>query len=45
MTITLLFGSNLLSKLGLRDPDVFLDKVCIHQTNEEVKQQGISKLG
>eukprot|EP00405_Crypthecodinium_cohnii_P037330 CAMPEP_0206540216 /NCGR_PEP_ID=MMETSP0325_2-20121206/8860_1 /ASSEMBLY_ACC=CAM_ASM_000347 /TAXON_ID=2866 /ORGANISM="Crypthecodinium cohnii, Strain Seligo" /LENGTH=408 /DNA_ID=CAMNT_0054037871 /DNA_START=324 /DNA_END=1551 /DNA_ORIENTATION=- len=45
MALALLFGSDVLSTLGFRDPLVFVDKVCIHQTDEDEKLKGISKLG
>ena len=43
--LSLLFGwSQLKALLGWHGPSMFLDKVCIHQTDAELKWQGILKL-
>ena len=41
----LFFGHDLLPFHASRLPTVFLDKVCIHQTDEKLKRDGIGKLG
>ena len=43
--IVLCSGHELLRFAGRRCPKVFLDKVCIHQTDEALKAEGIKKLG
>mmetsp|Transcript_122360 Transcript_122360/g.391220 ORF Transcript_122360/g.391220 Transcript_122360/m.391220 type:complete len:543 (+) Transcript_122360:93-1721(+) len=43
--VLMLFGRNILAWFGYEGPSVFLDKVCIHQENAAMKQQGIEKLG
>eukprot|EP00928_Gymnodinium_smaydae_P053971 TRINITY_DN37828_c0_g1_i1.p1 TRINITY_DN37828_c0_g1~~TRINITY_DN37828_c0_g1_i1.p1 ORF type:complete len:614 (-),score=119.80 TRINITY_DN37828_c0_g1_i1:38-1879(-) len=42
--LTLLFGREVLRLLGATGPKVFLDKVCVHQVDEEMKLKGIRSL-
>lgn len=39
------FVRDLLALFRLRGPSVFLDKICIHQVDEELMKAGIQKLG
>jgi len=41
LIVCLLFGH----KVNVNNPTLFLDKVCIHQTNSELKSMGIKSLG
>eukprot|EP00928_Gymnodinium_smaydae_P015348 TRINITY_DN15669_c0_g1_i2.p1 TRINITY_DN15669_c0_g1~~TRINITY_DN15669_c0_g1_i2.p1 ORF type:complete len:587 (+),score=94.80 TRINITY_DN15669_c0_g1_i2:117-1763(+) len=43
--VTYVFGHKLGDCLGLPGRVVFLDKVCIHQTDKELQRQGIASLG
>mmetsp|Transcript_23610 Transcript_23610/g.50369 ORF Transcript_23610/g.50369 Transcript_23610/m.50369 type:complete len:533 (-) Transcript_23610:508-2106(-) len=43
--IAFFFGREIVSFIGFKGPDVFLDKVCIHQTDIAIQQQGILRLG
>jgi hypothetical protein len=41
MVLVLVFGQ----ELGIREPTCFLDKCCIHQTDQDKKLRGIQQLG
>lgn len=43
--VTLLFWQNVVSVLRLRAYSVFLDKICISQTNDRAKEDGIKNIG
>mmetsp|Transcript_132261 Transcript_132261/g.423139 ORF Transcript_132261/g.423139 Transcript_132261/m.423139 type:complete len:535 (+) Transcript_132261:103-1707(+) len=43
--VLLLFGRSMPASCGFEGPSVFLDKVCIHQEDAEIKKKGIEKLG
>uniref|UniRef100_A0A7S4SBS6 TIR domain-containing protein n=1 Tax=Alexandrium monilatum TaxID=311494 RepID=A0A7S4SBS6_9DINO len=43
--LLVLFTSNeLFAALGFAGPPVFLDKTCIHQTNRDLQQEGVTRL-
>ena len=41
----ILFGHELQRCVGYCSPEYFLDKTCIHQTDMDLKKEGIEKLG
>eukprot|EP00928_Gymnodinium_smaydae_P034174 TRINITY_DN24287_c0_g3_i1.p1 TRINITY_DN24287_c0_g3~~TRINITY_DN24287_c0_g3_i1.p1 ORF type:complete len:511 (-),score=49.07 TRINITY_DN24287_c0_g3_i1:108-1640(-) len=43
--VTLITCNDVQMLLGAKGPHMFLDKTCIHQTDEELKRRGIEKLG
>lgn len=42
--VVLLFGQEIGPVFGYRGPTVFLDKTCVHQTDNELKRRGIMSL-
>mmetsp|Transcript_117976 Transcript_117976/g.328765 ORF Transcript_117976/g.328765 Transcript_117976/m.328765 type:complete len:603 (-) Transcript_117976:79-1887(-) len=43
--LALHFGRQLVHVCGLQGPALFLDKACIHQTDEAIKRRGVRKIG
>lgn len=43
--LTMVSGHKLRRFIGCCDPHVFLDKTCVHQTNAQLQQDAIMKLG
>eukprot|EP00928_Gymnodinium_smaydae_P019994 TRINITY_DN17716_c0_g1_i1.p1 TRINITY_DN17716_c0_g1~~TRINITY_DN17716_c0_g1_i1.p1 ORF type:complete len:606 (-),score=116.04 TRINITY_DN17716_c0_g1_i1:75-1892(-) len=42
--LALIFGRQILGTFGFGGPVVFLDKTCVHQTDEDLKRKGIENL-